>query len=64
MPTVEKCFSFSYTDHDQNSVYGDIPYLAQQRIGFGQLTWDKKINNHDLELPCAISITMITHPQH
>jgi outer membrane receptor for ferrienterochelin and colicins len=26
-------FSFSYTDHDQNSVYGDMPYVAQ-RIGF------------------------------
>jgi hypothetical protein len=41
-------FSFSYTDHDQNSIYGDMPYLAKQRIGFGQLTWDKEINNHDL----------------
>jgi outer membrane receptor for ferrienterochelin and colicins len=41
MPIVEKMlFSFSYTDHDQNSVYGDMPYVAQ-RIGFGQLTWDK-----------------------
>jgi outer membrane receptor for ferrienterochelin and colicins len=25
-----------------------MPYLAKQRIGFGQLTWDKEINNHDL----------------
>jgi outer membrane receptor for ferrienterochelin and colicins len=41
-------FSFSYTDHDQNSIYGDMPYLMKQRIGFGQLTWDKEINNHDL----------------
>ncbi|MBC5837488.1 TonB-dependent receptor [Flavobacterium muglaense] len=49
LPTVEKMrFSFSYTDHDQNSVYGDVPFLAKQRIGFGQLTWDKKINKHDL----------------
>lgn len=39
---------FSYTDHDQNSVYGNVPYLAKQRIGFGQLTWDKSIGNHDL----------------
>jgi outer membrane receptor for ferrienterochelin and colicins len=23
-------FSFSYTDHDQNSIYGDMPYLAKQ----------------------------------
>ncbi len=41
-------FSFSYTNHDQNSVYGNVPYLAQQEIGFGQLVWDKKIGNHDL----------------
>ena len=55
LPTVEKMlFSFSYTDHDQNSVYGDTPYLAQQRIGFGQLTWDKKINKHDLLFGTAL----------
>lgn len=49
LPIAEKMlFSFSYTDHDQNSVYGDVPYLAKQRIGFGQLTWDKTLNNHDL----------------
>ncbi|MCB4798047.1 TonB-dependent receptor [Neotamlana laminarinivorans] len=41
-------FQFSYSDHDQNSVYGDTPYIAQQKIGFGQLLWDKSVNNHDL----------------
>jgi outer membrane receptor for ferrienterochelin and colicins len=41
-------FSFSYNDHDQNSVYGDVPYLAKQRIGFGQLTWDKTWGKNDL----------------
>ena len=41
-------FQFSYSDHDQNSVYGDTPYLAKQRIGFGQLLWDKPLKNHDL----------------
>jgi outer membrane receptor for ferrienterochelin and colicins len=40
---LQMLFSFSYTDHDQNSIYGDMPYLAKQRIGFGQLTWDKKL---------------------
>lgn len=55
LPIAEKMlFSFSYTDHDQNSVYGDIPFLAKQRIGFGQLTWDKKINNHDLLFGTAV----------
>ena len=55
LPIKEKMlFSFSYTDHDQNSVYGNTPYLAQQRIGFGQLTWDKKISHHDLLFGTAI----------
>ncbi|MDO5978659.1 TonB-dependent receptor [Flavivirga spongiicola] len=49
LPMTEKVlFQFSYTDHDQNSVYGNVPYLAQQRIGFGQFTWDKSLKNHDL----------------
>lgn len=47
-------FQFSYTDHDQNSVYGNTPYLAQQRIGFGQFTWDKTIKKHDLLLGTAL----------
>ncbi|WP_313806173.1 TonB-dependent receptor [Flavobacterium sp.] len=55
LPVAEKMlFTFSYTDHDQNSVYGNTPYLAQQKIGFGQLTWDKKIGNHDLLFGTAI----------
>ena len=55
LPVKEKMlFSFSYTDHDQNSVYGNTPYLAQQRIGFGQLTWDKKLGNHDMLFGTAI----------
>lgn len=41
-------FQFSYSDHDQDSFYGDIEYKAQQRIGFGQLIWDKPLLNHDL----------------
>ncbi len=41
LPLQEKLFfQFSYSDHDQNSVYGDRYYLAKQRIGFGQLLWD------------------------
>lgn len=55
LPVSEKMlFTFSYTDHDQNSVYGNIPYLAQQKIGFSQLTWDKKINRHDFLFGTAI----------
>ena len=49
LPLKEKMnLQFSYSDHDQNSVYGDTPYLAQQRIAFGQLIWDKPLKNHDL----------------
>ncbi|WP_405379703.1 TonB-dependent receptor [Maribacter sp. LLG6340-A2] len=40
--------SFSYNDHSQNSVYGDVPYIADQRIGFTQLTWDKTIAIHSI----------------
>ncbi|WP_026978961.1 TonB-dependent receptor [Flavobacterium tegetincola] len=55
LPIKEKMLlSFSYTDHDQNSVYGNTKYLARQKIGFTQLTWDKKIKNHDLLFGTAI----------
>ncbi|NNK18478.1 MAG: TonB-dependent receptor, partial [Maribacter sp.] len=55
LPINEKVlFSFSYNDHNQNSVYGDIPYIADQRIGFGQLTWDKTIKSHDILLGSAL----------
>ncbi len=55
LPVSEKILlSFSYTDHDQNSVYGNSPFMAIQRIGFGQLTWDKKIKNHDLLFGTAV----------
>ncbi len=40
--------SFSYNDHSQNSVYGNVPYIADQRIGFTQLTWDKSLGKHSL----------------
>ncbi|WP_417213007.1 TonB-dependent receptor [Bizionia sp.] len=54
-PIVENItFQFSYSDHDQNSVYGNTPYLAQQRIGFGQFIWDKQIKNHDFLIGTAI----------
>ncbi len=55
LPFKEKLLlSFSYNDHNQNSVYGDIPYLADQRIGFSQLTWDKAVGKHDLLFGSAI----------
>ncbi len=58
LPTVENIMlSFSFNTHDQNSVYGDVPYIADQRIGFGQLTWDKKIGKHDLLMGTALRYT-------
>ena len=55
LPIEEKVlFSFSYNDHSQNSVYGDTPYIADQRIGFGQFTWDKTLEHHDLLVGTAL----------
>jgi len=55
LPIKEKVnFQFSYSDHDQNSVYGNTSYLAQQRIGFGQFIWDKKVSKHDLLIGTAL----------
>lgn len=55
LPVAEKVMlSFSYNDHNQNSVYGNLPYLADQRIGFSQLTWDKAIGKHDLLFGSAV----------
>lgn len=55
LPFGEKfLLSFSYNDHNQNSVYGDTEYLADQRIGFAQLTWDKTTGNHDLLFGSAV----------
>lgn len=55
LPIKEKVnFQFSYSDHDQNSVYGNTAYLAQQRIGFGQFIWDKKVSKHDLLIGTAL----------
>ncbi len=58
LPIEEKMMlSFSYNSHDQNSVYGDLSYLGLQNIGFGQLTWDKTLRNHDLLAGAAIRYT-------
>lgn len=48
---------FSYNDHDQNSVYGNVPYLAKQRIAFGQLIWDKEISRHNVLAGLAMRYT-------
>lgn len=49
LPVKEKImFQFSANGHDQNSVYGNTPYIAQQYIGFGQLTWNKQLKSNGL----------------
>ena len=54
LPTTEDMYlSFSVTAHNQNSVYGNTIYLANQKIAFGQYTWDKKVENHNLLLGAA-----------
>ena len=50
-------FMFSANGHDQNSFYGDIPYMAQQYIGFGQLTWNRQFNRNDVLLGAAFRYT-------
>jgi outer membrane receptor for ferrienterochelin and colicins len=58
LPASEKLMlSFSYNDHDQDSRYGTIVYVAQQRIAFSQLTWDKTFKHHDVLSGAAIRYT-------
>jgi len=58
LPTTEKLMlSFSYNNHDQDSRYGNTSYIAQQKIGFTQLTWDKKIGRNDLLAGVAVRYT-------
>ena len=49
LPTTEKLMlSFSGTMHFQDSRYGTTSYIVNQKIGFLQLTWDKKLGKNDL----------------
>ena len=49
LPFPEKLMlSFSGNVHFQDSRYGTTSYIANQKIGFLQLTWDKKIGRNDL----------------
>ena len=58
LPVKEKMMlSFSYNNHDQDSRYGTTSYIAQQRIAFTQLTWDKTFTSHDLLAGAALRYT-------
>ena len=51
-------FQFSLNGHNQNSVYGNTEYIADQYIGFGQLTWNKELGEkHDLLVGAAYRYT-------
>lgn len=49
LPVSEKMYlQFSWISHNQNSVYGNSTFLANQKIAFGQYLWDKNLKNHSL----------------
>lgn len=49
LPVKERIlFQFSANGHHQNSVYGTTPYIGNQKIIFGQLTWFKTLRKHHL----------------
>lgn len=49
LPVNEKLFlSFSATGHQQDSYYGRVPYVADQKILFAQATWDKDFQAQSL----------------
>ena len=46
LPTEEHLSaSGSYSFHNQDSRYGDLSYLGQQHIAFGQLIWNKMVGD-------------------
>lgn len=59
LPVKENIFTqFSYNWHDQNSWYGDTPYMAKQHVLFGQMYWEKKIaQQHNLLLGASFRYT-------
>lgn len=58
LPVSEQMFfGFSFINHDQDSRYGETSYIANQKIAFGQVTWDKSIGRHDLLLGTALRYT-------
>lgn len=51
-------FQFSANGHNQNSVYGDMMFTANQYVTFGQLLYNKSIFNiHNLLIGAALRYT-------
>ncbi|MEJ7646208.1 MAG: TonB-dependent receptor [Chryseolinea sp.] len=49
--------SVSANGHHQNSYYGTTAYFADQKIAFGQLTWNKSIGKHEALFGAALRYT-------
>lgn len=48
---------FSANGHNQDSYYGNVFYGADQRIGFGQMTWNKSVGKNQLLAGAAYRLT-------
>lgn len=49
LPLSEKVtLQYSFSSHNQNSAYGNVPFVADQKIAFAQFLWDKEIGKHSL----------------
>lgn len=58
LPTRERIMTqFSYNWHAQNSFYGPESYQAKQQILFGQVYWDKIIQNHSFLIGSSFKYT-------
>ena len=58
LPTKENIYmQFSYNYHDQNSWYGNTPFMANQEVFFGQAYWDKSIGKHNLLIGVSLRHT-------
>lgn len=55
LPVDERIFvTGSLNRHQQNSFYGNVPYMADQITGFTQVYWDKHLKNHDFIIGSAV----------
>lgn len=46
LPTTENIYTqYSYNWHEQNSWYGNTPYMAKQQVYFVQAYWDKPLGD-------------------
>ena len=58
LPVKEQInFQFSANGHNQDSYYGNVFYGADQRIGFGQMTWNKSVGKNQLLAGAAYRLT-------